>query len=200
MLLPHAAAAGCHRLPDGIFFFRWLTASVRPQSKLSTLRKYFVSMGQKCFGKRNIYFEGRYLRNIILRHRSDQYSTWMEYHPAAPLWPIVDMNKYLFIKSWKTSAVSTAVWMVETQLCKLCGTSDTICWIVESSSAYASIVYVLRMRERCAHGNATIRVSWWGNFPPSAIISVARLRMSSFSGSWSVFCRVCGRRIYYTSL
>ena len=30
----------------------------------------------------------------------------------------------LFIKSWKTSAVSTTVWMVETQLCKLRGTSD----------------------------------------------------------------------------
>ena len=30
-----------------------------------------------------------------------------------------------FIKSWKTSAVSATVWMVETQLCKLRGTSDT---------------------------------------------------------------------------
>ena len=30
-----------------------------------------------------------------------------------------------FIKSWKTSSVSTTVWMVETQLCKLRGTSDT---------------------------------------------------------------------------
>ena len=29
------------------------------------------------------------------------------------------------IKSWKTSAVSTTVWMVETQLCKLRGTWDT---------------------------------------------------------------------------
>ena len=29
-----------------------------------------------------------------------------------------------FIKSWKTSAVSTTVWMVERQLCKLHGTSD----------------------------------------------------------------------------
>ena len=29
-----------------------------------------------------------------------------------------------FIKNWKTSAVSTTVWMVETQLCKLRGTSD----------------------------------------------------------------------------
>ena len=33
--------------------------------------------------------------------------------------------KKRFIKSWKTSAVSTTVWMVETQLCKLRGTSDT---------------------------------------------------------------------------
>ena len=32
--------------------------------------------------------------------------------------------KTFFIKSWKTSAVSTTVWMVETQLCKLRGTSD----------------------------------------------------------------------------
>ena len=30
-----------------------------------------------------------------------------------------------FINSWTTSAVSTTVWMVETQLCKLRGTSDT---------------------------------------------------------------------------
>ena len=34
-------------------------------------------------------------------------------------------EKEFFIKSWKTSAVSTTVWMVETQLCKLRGTSDT---------------------------------------------------------------------------
>ena len=33
----------------------------------------------------------------------------------------------VFIKSWKTSAVSTTVWMVETQLCKLRGTSDEFC-------------------------------------------------------------------------
>ena len=32
--------------------------------------------------------------------------------------------KTFFIKSWKTSAVSTTVWMVETQRCKLRGTSD----------------------------------------------------------------------------
>ena len=31
----------------------------------------------------------------------------------------------VYIRSWKTSAVSTTVWMVETQLCKLRGTSDT---------------------------------------------------------------------------
>ena len=30
----------------------------------------------------------------------------------------------LFIKCWKTSAVSTTVWMIETRLCKLRGTSD----------------------------------------------------------------------------
>ena len=30
------------------------------------------------------------------------------------------------IKSWKTSAVSSTVWMVETQLCKLRGTSDAL--------------------------------------------------------------------------
>ena len=33
-------------------------------------------------------------------------------------------RRYYFIKSWKTSAVSTTVWMVETQLCKLRGTPD----------------------------------------------------------------------------
>ena len=31
---------------------------------------------------------------------------------------------FFFIKNWKTSAVSTTMWMVETQLCKLRGTSD----------------------------------------------------------------------------
>ena len=37
------------------------------------------------------------------------------------------MNRlfWVFIKSWKTSAVSTTVWMVESQLYKLRGTSDT---------------------------------------------------------------------------
>ena len=35
------------------------------------------------------------------------------------------LSIFYFIKSWKTSAVSTTVWMVETQLCKLRGTSDT---------------------------------------------------------------------------
>ena len=36
------------------------------------------------------------------------------------------LNFLIFlIKSWKTSAVSTTVWMVETKLCKLRGTSDT---------------------------------------------------------------------------
>ena len=32
---------------------------------------------------------------------------------------------YNYIKNWKTSAVSTTDWMVETQLCKLRDTSDT---------------------------------------------------------------------------
>ena len=31
---------------------------------------------------------------------------------------------FFFIKNWKTSAVSTTMWMVEIQLCKLRGTSD----------------------------------------------------------------------------
>ena len=40
----------------------------------------------------------------------------------------------VFIKSWKTSAVSTTVWMVETQLCKLRGTSDITQIIVRPCS------------------------------------------------------------------
>ena len=39
---------------------------------------------------------------------------------------IVHVWSYHFIKSWKTSAVRTTVWMVETQLCKLRGTSDIL--------------------------------------------------------------------------
>ena len=41
-----------------------------------------------------------------------------------------------FIKSWKTSAVSTSVWMVETQLCKLRGTSDITQIIVRACSMF----------------------------------------------------------------
>ena len=40
------------------------------------------------------------------------------------VWLIIGFFFFNFIKSWKTSAVSTTVWMVETQLCKLRGTSD----------------------------------------------------------------------------
>ena len=39
-------------------------------------------------------------------------------------WLYMVVGRADFIKSWKTSAVSTTVWMVETQLCKLRGTSD----------------------------------------------------------------------------
>ena len=42
--------------------------------------------------------------------------------PDNLFWRLLSTN---FVKSWKTSAVSTTVWMVETQLCKLRGTSDT---------------------------------------------------------------------------
>ena len=35
------------------------------------------------------------------------------------------MNEPYLKKNWKTSAVSTTVWMVETQLCKLRGTCNT---------------------------------------------------------------------------
>ena len=47
-----------------------------------------------------------------------------------PLYPYVFIEQSTgqvrnhFIKSWKTSAVSTTVWMVGTQPCKLRGTSD----------------------------------------------------------------------------
>ena len=39
---------------------------------------------------------------------------------------VLSMNwNLIVVKSWKTSAVSTTDWMVEAQLCKLRGTSDT---------------------------------------------------------------------------
>ena len=41
-------------------------------------------------------------------------------HTAVPTYLLLHIRMY-FIKSWKTSAVSTTVWMVETQLCKLRG-------------------------------------------------------------------------------
>ena len=44
---------------------------------------------------------------------------------------VVPGTKCFFTKSWKTSAVSTPVWMVETQLCKLRGTSRVrIIWFL----------------------------------------------------------------------
>ena len=42
----------------------------------------------------------------------------------ASVWGVRRFHNTSFIKSWKTSAVTTTVWMVETQLCKLRGTSD----------------------------------------------------------------------------
>ena len=36
----------------------------------------------------------------------------------------LSLTEGFFIKSWKTSAVSTTMWMVETQLCKLRGTLE----------------------------------------------------------------------------
>ena len=46
------------------------------------------------------------------------------------------------IKKWKTSAVSTTDWMVETQLCKLRGTSDT--FVGRAYSIYISFI-ILRV-------------------------------------------------------
>ena len=55
------------------------------------------------------------LKNVSCEY--DRLNGWNSTLQAA--WHI-----YSFIKSWKTSAVSTTVWMVETQLCKLRGPSD----------------------------------------------------------------------------
>ena len=42
----------------------------------------------------------------------------------SPFFRLLPTFVHVFIKSWKTLAVSTTMWMVETQLCKLRGTSD----------------------------------------------------------------------------
>ena len=57
---------------------------------------------------------------IDLFHLLQSYSDWSFSSVI-----IINTPEYFFIKSWKTSAVSTTVWMVDTQLCKLRGTSDT---------------------------------------------------------------------------
>ena len=54
---------------------------------------------------------------------------WVDDHvPAARVKcspHLLSFSFFLFIKNWKTSAVSTIDWMVETQLCELRSTSDT---------------------------------------------------------------------------
>ena len=47
------------------------------------------------------------------------------FHNHSVHWYYITLILKKIIISWKTSAVSTTVWMVETQLCKLRGTSDT---------------------------------------------------------------------------
>ena len=66
----------------------------------------------------------------------DYYLSQVADHPmSSPCWvdragPVLAYRTMHFIKSWKTSAVSTTVWMVETQLSKLRGTSDTYVRII----------------------------------------------------------------------
>ena len=68
--------------------------------------------GDKIFGTRQTSLRSDIVFSTIIENRSGR---WHLQLPAS--------NS--FIKSWKTSAVSTTDWIVETQLCKLCRTSDT---------------------------------------------------------------------------
>ena len=55
---------------------------------------------------------------------SQPYAGWYILYYVRYMYSIRVRTRYnaAFIKSWKTSAVSTSVWMVETQLCELRGT------------------------------------------------------------------------------
>ena len=84
----------------------------------------------------------------------------------------------LFLKKWKTSAVSTTDWMVETQLCKLRGTSDTFV-----RSAY--FIIILRSLEKrllwarpIGGWNSTLRAAY-------SIIHLYRAHARSFSPFFS---------------
>ena len=61
--------------------------------------------------------------NIIIIKSSDVFQLFIKKLLQSLL--LSRMNEPYLKKKWKTSAVSTTVWMVETQLCKLRGTCNT---------------------------------------------------------------------------
>ena len=71
---------------------------------------------------------GKFLGQCVDHHPNPKKRTceWMRlYSKSTCCWRVAFVLQNDFTKSWKTSAVSTTVWMVETKLCKLRGTSDT---------------------------------------------------------------------------
>ena len=73
--------------------------------------------------------------------------------------------KLNFAKSRKTSAVSATDWMIETQLCKLRGTSDTFvrwkCLFSRSISFYKMLKNVSCEHDRLNGWNSTLQAAWY---------------------------------------
>ena len=83
--------------------------------------------GRCCDGIMQTIFNGAWCRLLSFKMRLGSWGELAGWWGIAFYWNYVGSSVVVgyFTKSWKTSAVSTTVWMVETQLCKLRGTSDT---------------------------------------------------------------------------
>ena len=87
----------------------------------------------------------------------------------------------LFLR-WKTSAVSMTVWMVETQLCKLRGTSDTLhnmfLWTINKSTMWLLILSFTKNRSRVFYFLSLWRIycikntTVWNLTPPPANLAL----------------------------
>ena len=71
-------------------------------------------------------------------------------------------KKLFYKKNWKTSAVSTTDWMVETQLCKLRGTSRHVRWAcLFHISFYKRLKNVSCEYNRLNGWNSTLQAAWY---------------------------------------
>ena len=86
---------------------------------------WIVSADAGCAGSRRIFVERTVWYEILAPGIISAFAICNWCVPIILLSTGYNVCACLFYKSWKTSAVSTTVWIVETQLCKLRGTSDT---------------------------------------------------------------------------